>query len=300
MELAFGPGKVPSEDNVFYNFYKYDFSDQGSKGSNFNRGKQVYDDVTNRAGKHADWWLKRGVKIAMAIAMISIIVIMYKYLTSGQLKKDIIETITELFNFSTTPDQPNVNCVQEIVGYNDITEDQKTYVGNYVGCLYSDENADPKCTGLANVNGKLEIAFGSCVETHVVEKGGLRGSRTSADCRGGGNTTTKKYACVNNTCVEDVNGTYMESTCGGNCGSNTTTKKYSCNGVDCVEDPNGTYDESTCGGNCGGTTVAYQNTEEGFKQWVKDNNYTNESFVGLWYKDKGEDKKASYANGTFN
>ena len=301
MELAFGPGKVPLEDNAWYGAYKYDFSDQGSGGKNYNRGGQIYDEVVPRLGRTGDWWLNRLYKIAKGVLVIVIAVSLYNYFSSGKAKKDIVEGIKEAFDYVTSPDPANVDCVQNIVGYNDLTDDQKTYVGNNVGCLYSDENADPKCTGFANVNGKLEIAFGSCVENHVVEKGGLRGARTSADCRGGSKTTTKKYACVNNTCVEDnINGTYMESTCGGNCGGNTTTKKYACNGVDCVEDPNGTYDESTCGGNCGGTTVAYQNTEEGFKQWVKDNNYTNESFVGLWYKDKGEDKKASYANGTFN
>ena len=52
-----------------------------------------------------------------------------------------------------------------------------------------------------------------------------------------------------------------------------------------------------CGGNCGGTTVtppAYSNDETGFKKWVEDNKYTNESFVGLWYKDRGEDFQAEY------
>ena len=297
MELAFGPGKVPLEDNAWYGYYKYDFSDQGSKGSNFNRSQRVWDATTSRLGKYSDWFLKRGIKIGVVVIVVAMLISGYKYWSSGEASKDFMDFI----EYSTTPDPANVDCVQNIVGYNKLTDDQQTYVGNNVGCLYSDENADPKCTGFANVNGKLDIAFGSCVEAHVVEKGGLRGRRTSADCRGGGNTTTKKYACVNNTCVEDnINGTYMEDTCGGNCGGNTTIKKYACVNNTCVEDPNGTYDESTCGGNCGGTTVAYTNDETGFKQWVKDNNYTNESFVGLWYKDKGEDKQASYANGTFN
>lgn len=268
-ELAFAPGKVPLEDNVWYNYYKYDFSDPQSQGSMFKRGGNAWDETTSRAGKHADWWINRGVKIAKTGAIIFLIIIAYKYVTTGELKKDVIETIKEAYDYTTTPDQPNVNCVEKVTGYNNLTDDQKTYVGNNVGCMYSDENASPKATGFANVNGKLQIAFGECVEEHVVDKGGLRGSRTSGDCRGGGNPATKKYACVNNNCVED---------------------------------PNGTFTDPTCGGTCGGSNVtpAYTDNEAGFNKWVNDNGYTNPDYNGgKWYMDNGTDKQATYSNGTW-
>jgi hypothetical protein len=303
MELAFGPGKVPLEDNAWYGAYKYDFSSQGSNGKNYSNAGRIWDEVVPRAGRTGDYWFDRIPKITKGVVIILVAMGLYAYFSSGEAKKDFKDTIKEISNYATTADPADVNCVQTIVGYNGLTDDQKTYVGNNVGCLYSDENANPKCTGFATVNGKLEIAFGSCVETHVVEKGGLRGSRTSGDCRGGSNTTTKKYSCVNNNCVEDVNGTYMESTCGGACGgSNTTTKKYACVNNNCVEDVNGTYDEPNCGGACGGSNVtpAYSNDEEGFNNWVKANKYKNTDWSnGKWYKDNGVDKQAEYKDGTW-
>jgi hypothetical protein len=264
-ELAFAPGKVPLEDNVWYNYYKYDSQSQSPM---FRRGGNGYDNVTNKAGKHFDWWNNRAVKTTRNVGLVILLITGFTYLLSGNLTKDVKEGIKDIYDYVTTPDAPNVDCVQKVVGYNDLTDDQKTYVGNNVGCTYSDENADPKCTGFANVSGKLQIAFGNCVEEHVVDKGGLRGSRTSGDCRGGGNTTIKKYACVNNNCVEDPNGTFTDPTCGGTCGGNNTTPTYT-------------------------------NDEAGFNKWVVDNGYTNPQWSGKWYMDNGTDKQATYSNGTW-
>jgi len=66
-------------------------------------------------------------------------------------------------------------------------------------------------------------------------------------------TTPAKYLCVNNVCTrDDINGTYLEPTCGGICPP--ATSKYLCINGACVQDDLlGTFLEPTCGGTC--TTV---------------------------------------------
>ena len=162
-------------------------------------------------------------------------------------------------------DPKEVTCCSDVVGYSELNEDQQKYVVLTFGCTRTrDDNSEDKVIGFG-IDSKRNLMVRyqkNCTEKYEVQTGGL-------------------------------NATLV----GPSCDNKIITKKYSCNGVDCVEDPNGTYDESTCGGNCGGTTVtppAYSNDETGFKKWVEDNKYTNESFVGLWYKDRGEDFQAEY------
>jgi hypothetical protein len=161
-------------------------------------------------------------------------------------------------------DTKEVKCCSDVVGYSELNEDQQKYVVLTFGCARTkDDNSEDKVIGFG-IDSKRNLMVKyrkNCTEKYEVQTGGL-------------------------------NATLV----GPSCDNKITTKKYSCNGVDCVEDPNGTYDESTCGGNCGGTTVppAYSNDEPGFKKWVLANKYTNENFDGLWYRDNGDDFQAEY------
>jgi len=62
-----------------------------------------------------------------------------------------------------------------------------------------------------------------------------------------------KYSCKNGSCVEDVNGRFTDSNCGGTC-SSSSTKKYACKNGSCVEDVNGRFTDSNCGGTCSSNT----------------------------------------------
>ena len=195
--------------------------------------------------------------IAIGIGMAGIAFLVW---LSGALRDGIKVPDINPFN-----DPKEVTCCSDVVGYDELNEDQQKYVVLTFGCTRTkDDNSEDKVIGFA-IDSKRNLMVRykkNCTENYTVQTGGL-------------------------------NATLV----GPSCDNKIITKKYSCNGVDCVEDPNGTYDESTCGGNCGGTTVtppAYSNDETGFKKWVEDNKYTNESFVGLWYKDRGEDFQAEY------
>lgn len=83
-----------------------------------------------------------------------------------------------------------------------------------------------------------------------------------------------KYKCVNNVCVEDRNGRYTESTCGGKCSSSSVTKKYACKNNVCVEDPNGRYTDSNCGGSCPSTQTPTTNNCSDV-----DKKYTDQGYV---------------------
>jgi hypothetical protein len=91
-----------------------------------------------------------------------------------------------------TPDSDEVNCVQSITNYNNLTEDQKLYVASRVGQQCSTTPAK-KATAFANVNGELQIRYDDgCVEKINVDAGGLSGTVNGTDCLsgGGGGSTT--------------------------------------------------------------------------------------------------------------
>jgi hypothetical protein len=79
-----------------------------------------------------------------------------------------------------------------------------------------------------------------------------------------------KYSCKNGSCVEDVNGRFTDSNCGGTC-SSSSTKKYACKNGSCVEDVNGRFTDSNCGGTCPSncTTQDKERTDNGFTKTDK-------------------------------
>lgn len=63
--------------------------------------------------------------------------------------------------------------------------------------------------------------------------------------------SSARYACINDQCVEDPNGPYAISNCGGICvGTIEDNKLYRCVDNKCIEDPNGLYAISDCENKC--------------------------------------------------
>ena len=159
-------------------------------------------------------------------------------------------------------DNKEVTCCSEVVGYSKLNEDQQKYVVLTFGCTRTkDDTSDNKVIAFGtDSSGNLVVRYKKvCTETYTVQTGGLIAKLVGSPCDS--NTTTKKYACVNNNCVENTTGTFTDPACDGTCG--------------------------------------YTNNEAGFNKWVNDNGYSNPGYSGRWYTDNGTDKQATYSDGTW-
>jgi len=171
---------------------------------------------------------------------------------------DASDDLKKKANEIITPDTDEVNCVQSITNYNALTDDQKVYVSTRVGQQCKNESISPKATTFANVNNELQIKYDDgCVEKITVDTGGLSGTINGKDCLS--KAVSKKYACVSGNCVEDVNGTYTESTCGGNCGGGGTCSKTESDFFAALDTIFGnhtgaSWNPSSCSGTYNGTT----------------------------------------------
>ena len=268
-----GGGPIPS-GNIWEKlepFYKMEYNSYG--GGPKKSFADHFDRFTTSLGKIGTWWGSPGRKFLYTLGLFLLVMFIWASLKDGSAKKAIIDTSKEIIDLTLTPDTKFEDCIENLPGYSELTNDQKKYSAIYVAC---DEN----CLGFSKISEtKFQIGFKgtpTCLETHVINTGGLSGVKESGNCKGGSNTTGgKKYTCKDNVCVEDPNGEFNESTCGGSCGGNNEEEEEK--------------------------VVAHTNDNDGFQSWCSDKGYTDCSFSGLWYKDKtSADKQASYADGTFN
>jgi hypothetical protein len=215
-----GGGPIPS-GNIWRKlepFYKMEYNSYGGGNNKFNNFMDGADRVGKSAGKFGEWVSKWGLRFVFAILAIVTLIGIYKSCQDGSAKKALIETGKEIIDLTLTPDTKFEDCIENLPGYSELTNDQKKYSAIYVAC---DEN----CLGFSKISEtKFQIGFKgnpTCLETHVINTGGLSGVKESGNCKGGSNTTGgKKYTCKDNACVEDPNGEFNESTCGGSCGGN--------------------------------------------------------------------------------
>ena len=272
-----GGGPIPS-GNIWGKlepFYKMEYNSYGGGGNKFSNFMNGVDRVGKSAGKFGEWVAKWGLKFMFAILAIVTLIGIYKSCQDGSAKKAIIESIGDTYDYLSTPDSASVNCAQKIIGYNNLTNDQKTYVALYVKC---DEN----CVGFYKVDDtKIQIAFkgttSNCLEIHIVNKGGLSGSKQSGNCKG--TTGGKRYTCKNGACVEDSNGEFYDSTCGnGSCGGNNEEEEETTVEVEYTNDLAG--------------WVKYADTES----ITEPNKTTGDIYYGFL---EGNTVKGTYANGTW-
>jgi hypothetical protein len=192
MELAFAGGTLrnaggPSEldaDNALYGFQKFDMNANGGQG--FKKAGQGFK-------KGVDWAIEdkpgsinplrsRIVRISLIVVTILTIIALYNYDWSG-LSEKALEKTKDVF----TPDTKDVNCVQELPGYNSIGERFQNFVGREFGCEYTKDDSTYRIEGFELIGNELYVYFdGGCKERYTERTpGDIILVPGSENCRGG-------------------------------------------------------------------------------------------------------------------
>jgi hypothetical protein len=132
-------------------------------------------------------------------------------------------------------DSPDRDCLQDVLGFSECSENEKNWLVNNVGCKWVSKDLGGINEGNNQVNlvkslggGKIAIGLknptnGSENIYQINERGTSAACLSTKPCFLDGdnsNTGGKKYACKDGTCIEDTNGTYTDSLCNNECTSN--------------------------------------------------------------------------------
>ena len=181
-----GPGADDIDPSNLFSQRTYEMSGGGGGSNGFQRFKK-------EAGDIGDYWMgvapgqkkrSRATQVTLIVLTITILITLYnldwEYWTGK-----VVDKTKDVVNDVTTDDAPDVDCVQDVTGYNKLPENFQNFVAREYGCQYTNRDADPKVEGFEIINNVLFVYFdGGCIEKYAERTPGqFNKVAGSGDCK---------------------------------------------------------------------------------------------------------------------